>query len=62
MTRQLVLSFVPLILCGTAFAQQANVNLDYNPQKNTENPVAGDAHERLTWRRSLYDFAPRLFR
>ncbi len=25
------------LLCCTAFAQQANVNLDYNPQKNTEN-------------------------
>jgi enterochelin esterase family protein len=24
---------------GTAFAQQANVNLDYDPQKNTENLV-----------------------
>jgi enterochelin esterase-like enzyme len=26
-------------VCGTALAQQANVNLDYNPQKNTENLV-----------------------
>jgi len=27
------------LLAGTAFAQQANVNLDFNPQKNTENLV-----------------------
>jgi enterochelin esterase-like enzyme len=27
------------LVCGTALAQQANVNLDYNPQKNTENLV-----------------------
>lgn len=27
------------LMCGTALAQQANVNLDYNPQKNTENLV-----------------------
>ena len=27
------------LACGTAVAQQANVNLDYNPQKNTENLV-----------------------
>ena len=27
------------VMCGTALAQQANVNLDYNPQKNTENLV-----------------------
>jgi enterochelin esterase family protein len=27
------------LLCGPALAQQANVNLDYNPQKNTENLV-----------------------
>src|SRR5512134_2477461 len=39
MTRQLVLSIAPLLLCGTAFAQQANVNLDHNPQKNTESLV-----------------------
>ena len=26
-------------MCGSALAQQANVNLDYNPQKNTENLV-----------------------
>jgi hypothetical protein len=26
-------------LCGSAQAQQANVNLDYNPQKNSENLV-----------------------
>jgi hypothetical protein len=25
------------LLCGSAWAQQANVNLDFNPQKNTEN-------------------------
>jgi enterochelin esterase family protein len=30
-----------LILAGLrlASAQQANINLDYNPQKNTENPI-----------------------
>ena len=27
------------LVCGTALAQQANVNLDYNPQKNTENLI-----------------------
>jgi enterochelin esterase-like enzyme len=27
------------LVCGAAFAQQANINLDYNPQKNTENLV-----------------------
>ena len=27
------------LACGTALAQQANVNLDYNPQKNTENLI-----------------------
>ena len=27
------------MVCGTALAQQANVNLDHNPQKNTENLV-----------------------
>jgi len=27
------------LACGTALAQQANVNLDYNPQKNTENMI-----------------------
>jgi enterochelin esterase-like enzyme len=27
------------LACGAALAQQANVNLDYNPQKNTENLV-----------------------
>ena len=27
------------LVCGTAVAQQANVNLDYNPQKNTEDLV-----------------------
>lgn len=26
-------------LCATCFAQQANVNLDYNPQKNTEHLI-----------------------
>lgn len=28
-----------LLVCSPALAQQANVNLDYNPQKNTENLV-----------------------
>jgi enterochelin esterase-like enzyme len=32
------------LLCGTALAQQANVNLDYNPQKNTENLVPFSAN------------------
>jgi enterochelin esterase-like enzyme len=27
------------LVCGTALAQQANVNLDYNPQKNTDNLI-----------------------
>src|SRR5512134_4033978 len=27
------------LVCSTALAQQANVNLDYNPQKNTENLI-----------------------
>ena len=27
------------LMYGTALAQQANVNLDYNPQKNTEHLV-----------------------
>jgi len=27
------------LLCGSALAQQANVNLDYNPQKNSESLV-----------------------
>ena len=27
------------LVCATAFAQQANVNLDHNPQKNAENLV-----------------------
>lgn len=27
------------LACGTALAQQANVNLDYNPQKNAENLI-----------------------
>jgi 1,4-alpha-glucan branching enzyme len=27
------------LVCGTALAQQANVNLDWNPQQNTENLV-----------------------
>ena len=39
MTRRLVLGIAPLLLCATAFAQQANVNLDHNPQKNTESLV-----------------------
>ena len=33
------IALVAGLACGTALAQQANVNLDYNPQKNTENLV-----------------------
>ena len=44
------------LLCGSALVQQANVNLDFNPQKNTESLGP------RTWRRSLNDFAPRLFK
>ncbi len=32
------------LLCCTALAQQANVNLDYNPQKNTENLIPFSAN------------------
>jgi enterochelin esterase-like enzyme len=39
MTRLLVLVVAPLLLCGTALAQQANINLDYNPQRNAESLV-----------------------
>ena len=31
------LSFICLLIPTLAMAQQANVNLDYNPQKNTDN-------------------------
>jgi enterochelin esterase-like enzyme len=37
--RSAVLMVLASLLCGNALAQQANVNLDYNPQKNTENLV-----------------------
>jgi hypothetical protein len=52
---------------GCAWPQQANVSLDYTPQKNTDNfspyyasPLT--AHERQSWRRSLYQFAQSLFK
>lgn len=32
------------LMCGTALAQQANVNLDHNPQKNTENLIPFSAN------------------
>jgi enterochelin esterase-like enzyme len=34
-----ILTVLAGFACGTALAQQANVNLDYNPQKNTENLI-----------------------
>ncbi len=37
--RAIVFTLSASLLCGAALAQQANVNLDYNPQKNTENLV-----------------------
>jgi enterochelin esterase-like enzyme len=37
--RSAVLTILVSLVCGHALAQQANVNLDYNPQKNTENLV-----------------------
>ena len=37
--RSAVLAVLVTLVCGNALAQQANVNLDYNPQKNTENLV-----------------------
>ena len=37
--RSAVLTVLMGLVCGNALAQQANVNLDYNPQKNTENLV-----------------------
>ena len=37
--RAAVIAGLAGLACGTAVAQQANVNLDYNPQKNTENLV-----------------------
>jgi enterochelin esterase-like enzyme len=38
------LTMIAVLVCATALGQQANVNLDYNPQKNTENlvPFAAD--------------------
>jgi len=37
--RAALIAVLASLACGTALAQQANVNLDYNPQKNTENLV-----------------------
>jgi enterochelin esterase family protein len=37
--RPALITMVASLACGTALAQQANVNLDYNPQKNAENLV-----------------------
>lgn len=37
--RLVVFTMLACLVCGTALAQQANVNLDYNPQKNTDNLV-----------------------
>ncbi len=37
--RLALLSLLAGLVCGPVLAQQANVNLDYNPQKNTENLV-----------------------
>lgn len=37
--RSAVFTMLASLACGSALAQQANVNLDYNPQKNTDNLV-----------------------
>ena len=37
--RSAVLTILASLVCGNVLAQQANVNLDHNPQKNTENLV-----------------------
>lgn len=37
--RSVVFTMLASLVGGTALAQQANVNLDYNPQKNTDNLV-----------------------
>lgn len=37
--RSALFSALASLVCGTALAQQANVNLDYNPQKDTENLI-----------------------
>lgn len=37
--RSALFTLLAAFVCSTALAQQANVNLDYNPQKNTENLV-----------------------
>lgn len=37
--RSALLALLSGVLCCTAFAQQANINLDYNPQKNTEDLI-----------------------
>jgi hypothetical protein len=56
-----------LLLPALGRAQQANINLDYNPQKNTDNfnpyhvsPLT--AHVWQSWRRSLHLFAQSLFK
>ncbi len=39
MTRPALFTILASVACGAAMAQQANVNLDYDPQRNTENLV-----------------------
>ena len=35
----LVIFYIVMLLPAIVMGQQANVNLDYNPQKNTENLI-----------------------
>ena len=41
--RTILITLSAVLLCGSALAQQANVNLDYDPQKNSQNLVAFSA-------------------